>query len=137
MLNLFRLFLPAGLFLLSFSVNAGEVLSSENDQGYQFTLPVVTVGQLTNEIHSVKADLAKHREELVQVVADSTLTGAEVVIAIIAPGGMLYAANEANKKNQAEQKITMIDEDVAALEKDLVYFSALNRSSPVLLARAQ
>ncbi len=137
MLNLFRQFLLAGLCFLSFTVNADEVLSFENDQGYQSILPVVTTGQLTNEIHTVKADLAKYREELVQVVADSNLTGGGVLIAIIVPGGMLYAANKANKKKQATQKITMIDEQVAALEEDLTYFTALDRSSPVLLARAQ
>ncbi len=50
---------------------------------------------------------------------------------------MLYAANKANKKKQAAQKIAMINGQLAVLEKDLTYFTGPDRSSPVLLARAQ
>lgn len=125
-----------GLILLASAVSAGETESFSTEGGYLVSLPVVGSAELITSIHEFKAELRDRRSRLEEAAAKNTMSVADVLITVVVPGGMLYAAARIHEKQRVKQELTDVQEDMAALEGDLAHFTAVAEDADILVARA-
>ena len=132
-----RLFtLIAMLFTASMSqsAHAEQTLAMQFNTG-QFTiqLPAVEHADLVEQVVILRSQLIEDKQELTQDVADTELDGADAVITIIMPGGLLYAGYKKARYEQAKNALTSVNTDIEELSTDLVNLQAY--SPPTVVAR--
>ena len=93
--------------------------------GFYVDLPAVDSNQLFELIEAYRADLGDREHALRQYLEDNRLGARDVVITIILPGGLLYAALRKAKLQQAKGELAEITGDTLELSRDLVAMQAV------------
>jgi hypothetical protein len=113
---------------ISQSAHAEQTLALLTNTG-QFTiqLPAVEHAALIEQVEILRSQLIEDKQELVQDVADNELDGADAVITVIMPGGLLYAGYKKARYEQAKNALASVSTDIEELSTDLL---SLQSSSP-------
>ncbi len=119
------------------TVYAGDYTSEVDRDGYVSILPSANLTELTAEMHEVKSLLEGERDALEKTVAGGGMKASDVLIAVIVPGGLAYAANKARLQKQAEDQLVHIDNDISQLDSDLAHFMARAATSRMMLAQVK
>lgn len=119
---------------MSQSAHAEQTLTLLSKSG-QFTiqLPAVEHAVLIEQVEILRSQLIEDKQELVQDVADNELDGADAVITVIMPGGLLYAGYKKARCEQAKNALASVSNDIEELSTDLL--SLQSYSPPTVVAR--
>ena len=96
-----------------------------NAAGFYVTLPVVDSNQLIERISTQRAALAQREQEVRRYLEDHQLDARDMLITIIMPGGLLYAAAGKGNLEQAQVELTEISAVLDELSRDLVAMQAV------------
>lgn len=96
-----------------------------NAAGFYVTLPVVDSNQLIERISAQRASLAQREQEVRRYLEDHQLDARDMLITIIMPGGLLYAAARKGNLEQAQAELTEISAVLDELSRDLVAMQAV------------
>ncbi len=132
-----RLHLTIAFFLQTFmlqSAHAEQTLAPvSNADQFTIQLPAVDREALIEQIVKLRSQFIKHKQALVQMVADKKLDGRDAVITAIMPGGLLYAGYKKARYEQARNELASVSTDIQELSADLL--SLQSRSAPTVVAR--
>ena len=121
---------------MSQSAHAEQTLALLSNNG-QFTiqLPAVEHAVLIEQVEILRSQLIEDKQELVQDVADNELEGADAVITVIMPGGLLYAGIKKARYEQARNELDRVSADIETLSIDLQ--AVQSRTAPTVVAQAE
>lgn len=95
-----------------------------NDAGFFIALPAVDSRQLIELVKTYRAYLTDREQEVRQYLEDNQLDGKDMLITVIMPGGLLYAAIKKGNLEQAEAELAEIAADRLELSRDLLAMQA-------------
>jgi hypothetical protein len=99
--------------------------ATANHHGFYIDLPHVSADQLLGLIRSYRASLTYREEEIRRYLDKNRLDAKDALIAIIMPGGLVYAAIRKGDLEQAEVELADITEDMDELDGDLLTMQAI------------
>jgi len=131
---------PAGFFLVSTTVLSADLhatypaMSSEAS-AFIPDLPFTTPLGVVSRLHEVRADLLDRREVLVQVAAERSVGPADVFVAVVMPGGLVYAAYRMGQESQAKSRLGQMEEALSSLNGELEQFAAVTGVRDAMVTR--
>ncbi len=132
----YRLHMTFAFLLQTFmlqSAHAEQTLApASNTHQFTIQLPAVDREALIEQVVRLRSQLIKHKQALVQMVADKKLDGRDAVITAIMPGGLLYAGYKKARYEQARNELASVSTDIQELSADLL--SLQSRSAPTVVA---
>jgi hypothetical protein len=105
--------------------HARNFAPAANAAGFFIALPAVDSDQLIERIRTHRASLTHREHELRQYLDAHQLDSKDVLITIIMPGGLLYAAVKKGNLDQAEAELDQITADMDEFSRDLVAMQAM------------
>lgn len=113
MIKSVRFAAPLTLLVCAAGANADTLLASGD--GFVASLPelasVAEVGRVQRVVREERAALAE--------ASDGTLSFGEMLITVVAPGGLLYAAHKRARASEAAAELVVMEEDLALLEGEM------------------
>ena len=83
-------------------------------------LPGVDREELVDLVRSVRSQLILRKQELVQIVEDSSLKGSNAVLAAIMPGGLLYAGFQKARHENAKDELVRVSAAIEEYSSDIL-----------------
>ncbi len=77
-----------------------------------------------SRIRRARAHLQERADSLSRYVDENGLGAKDVIITVVMPGGLLYAAYRKAKLHEAQQELVAVNADVNELGRDLLVFQA-------------
>ena len=96
-----------------------------NDAGFYVALPVVDTDRLLERISAQRASLSQREQEVTEYLEDHQLGTRDVLIAVIMPGGLIYAAVRKGNLQQAQAELDQINAAMDELSRDLLAMQAV------------
>ncbi len=96
-----------------------------NDAGFYVALPAVDSDRLLERISAQQASLTRREQEITQYLEDHQLGTRDVLITIIMPGGLIYAAVRKGNLQQAQAELEQINAAMDELSRDLLAMQAV------------
>ena len=95
-----------------------------NEGGFYTALPAVNNKQLIGLLRIYQSALTQREEEITRYLDDNQLDTADVLITVILPGGLIYAAVRKANIEEAKAELAEISEDMDELSRDLLAMQA-------------
>lgn len=95
-----------------------------NTDGLYLDIPSVNYNQLIKQIRTSHARLTQRKHEKTRYLDENQLNSKDTLIAVIMPGGLLYAAARKNNLDKAQSELSEITEAMAELSYDLLTIQA-------------
>jgi hypothetical protein len=102
---------------------------------FYIDLPTVNANQLIGLIRDYRASLTQREQEMMRYLEENRLDTKDVLISIILPGGLLYAAVRKGKREQTKAELAEMSEDLDELSRDLLAMQAV--AGELTVARLQ
>ena len=96
-----------------------------NHAGFYVALPAVDTDRLIERISAQRASLTQREREVIQYLEDHQLGAKDVLITVIMPGGLIYAAVRKGNLQQAQAELDQINAAMDELSRDLVAMQAV------------
>ena len=96
-----------------------------NGAGFYTDLPTVNSRQLLGLIRAYRASLSHRQQEIMHYLEENQLDTADMLIAIILPGGLLYAAVRKGNLEQAKVELAEMTANRDELSRDLLAMQAV------------
>jgi hypothetical protein len=96
-----------------------------NDAGFYVALPTVDADRLIERISAQRASLTQREQELMQYLEDHQLGARDVLITLVMPGGLIYAAVRKGNLQQAQAELDQLNSAMDELSRDLVAMQAV------------
>jgi hypothetical protein len=93
------------------------LVPAANDAGFYLALPTVDTDRLIERISAQRASLTQREQELMQYL--------DVLITLIMPGGLIYAAVRKGNLQQAQAELDQLNSAMDELSRDLVAMQAV------------
>ena len=92
------------------------------DSGFYFNvdLPVGNDRELLARVQAQRAAMLERKESLAETVADREFDAKDVLITVIMPGGLLYAAQKKARVAMAEKELVLVDAQLQTNAHDLL-----------------
>ena len=97
---------------------------TENEGGFYTALPAVNNKQLVGLIRNYQDALTQREQEITRYLDENRLDTADVLITVIMPGGLIYAAVRKANLEEARAELTEITDDMDELSRDLLAMQA-------------
>jgi len=91
-----------------------------NNGGFYTALPAVNNNQLIDLLRLYRAALEQREEEVSRYLEENRLDTKDMLITVIMPGGLVYAAVRKANLEEARDELTEITEDMDELSRDLL-----------------
>lgn len=127
----------ASMMAVSFSVLAeregtpiaddgkGRILAHKaNAGGFYTVLPSVNSEHLAELLKLYRASLEQREEEVSRYLDENQMDAADVLITVIMPGGLIYAAAKKADLEEARSELTEITDNMSELSRDLMLLQA-------------
>lgn len=100
----------------------------------QFTIQLPSVDRevLIDQVATLRSQLIEHKQALVQFVEDKKLDRRDAIIAVIMPGGLLYAGYKKARYEQTKNELADVSADIESLSDDLLVMQT--RAAPTMVA---
>jgi hypothetical protein len=132
-----RRFILIAIFMSAFTLQQAHaeqtLVSVSGTDHFIIQLPSVDGGVLLDEMATLRSQLIKYKQALVQLVADKQLTGRDAIITAIMPGGLLYAGYKKARYEQAKSELAGVNADIESLTDDLLVMQS--RAAPTVVAQ--
>ena len=104
----------------------GRILThSANSAGFYTALPAVNSRRLAELLSLYYASLEKREQEIARYLDENQMDAADLLITVIMPGGLFYAAARKADLEEARSELNEITEDRIELSRDLVLVQTL------------
>ncbi len=110
-------------------------MQDPTSQGFIVPLPEIDPADLAADLRETRTDLEARRLHYREVAEDTQMTAGKFILALIAPGGFLFAAGSEIAHTQAENKVESLAEEIQALGEDLEMFEGIALDRRIILAR--
>ena len=97
---------------------------TENAGGFYTALPAVNNKQLVGLLRNYQEALTRREQEITRYLDENRLDTADVLITVIMPGGLIYAAVRKANLEEARAELTEITDDMDELSRDLLAMQA-------------
>ena len=97
---------------------------TENEGGFYTALPAVNNKQLVGLLRNYQEALTQREQEITRYLDENRLDTADVLITVIVPGGLIYAAVRKANLEEARAELTEITNDMDELSRDLLAMQA-------------
>lgn len=97
---------------------------TENEGGFYTALPAVNNKQLVGLLRNYQEALTQREQEITRYLDENRLDTADVLITVIMPGGLIYAAVRKANLEEARAELTEITDDMDELSRDLLAMQA-------------
>jgi hypothetical protein len=91
-----------------------------NEGGFYTPLPMVNRTQLIALLRNYQEALAEREEEISRYLGESRMDAKDVLITVIMPGGLVYAAIRKANIEEAREQLSEITDDMTELSQDLL-----------------
>ena len=106
----------------------GRILThAANSAGFYTALPAVNSRHLADLLSLYHASLEKREQEIARYLDENQMDAADMLITVIMPGGLIYAAAKKADLEEARSELNEITEDRIELSRDLVLMQTLAR----------
>lgn len=148
--NTFRLFgftLLTGLLVTATAVNADDAVHTAamedqpvlvgmtDSRGFVTQLPAVDGGALVEQLHVLRSAEIARKQDLAGELAEKQFDAGDTLVALVMPGGLLYAGYKKAAYARAKSTLDEISETIAAYSEDLAMLQA--QPQPVSVAHAE
>ena len=82
-------------------------------------LPTVDHAALVEAVSTVRSRLIRRKQALQQVIAEREADGGDLLIAVLLPGGLLYAGYQQARLEQARDELARLDAEIKGYSGDL------------------
>lgn len=96
-----------------------------NEAGFYVLLPAVDSGRLIERISAQRASVAAREQDVRRYLEEHQLGTKDILITVIMPGGLLYAATRKGRLERAETELADIGTLLDELSRDLVNMQAV------------
>ena len=97
-----------------------ERMNISNWGGLVDQLPSLTPHELLDQVQELHSNLLVLEAELEKKVVGAKFKAKDMVITIIVPGGLAYAAHKKLQQKRVEKELKSVTSEITALNKDLV-----------------
>ena len=97
---------------------------TENEGGFYTALPAVNNKQLVGLLRNYQEALTQREQEITRYLDENRLDTADVLITVIMPGGLIYAAVRKANLEEARAELAEITDDMDELSRDLLAMQA-------------
>ena len=131
-----RLLISISIFCSAFTLQtvhaeqASVLLIAENQ--FIIQLPDVDREELVDQVMTLRSELIQRKQVLLKSVADKKLDGADALITIIMPGGLLYAGYKKVRYEKAKNELDRVSNDIEEFSSDLLAVQSM--AAPVVVA---
>ncbi len=131
-----RLLMSIAIFCSAFTLQtvhaeqASVSLIAENQ--FIIQLPDVDREELVDQVMTLRSELIQRKQVLLKIVADKKLDGADALVTIIMPGGLLYAGYKKVRYEQAKNELDRVSDDIEEFSSDLLAVQSM--AVPVVVA---
>jgi len=102
-----------------------NLATTANNGGFYIDLPAVNSKQLIGLVRAYRASLTHREQEIMRYLEDNRLDAKDLLITVILPGGLLYAAVRKGNLEQAKVELAEMTEDLDELSHDLLAMQAV------------
>jgi hypothetical protein len=103
----------------------GRILAHKaNAGGFYTVLPSVNSEHLAELLRLYRASLEQREEEITRYLDENQMGTADVLITVIMPGGLIYAAARKADLEEARSELTEITANMSELSRDLMLIQA-------------
>jgi hypothetical protein len=125
-----------GLLGIAHAENADEVVmstapedlpslaSTVGPQGFVTQLPAVDNIALVEQLNELRSSLILHKQELASELEEKKFDTGDAVLALVMPGGLLYAGYKKAAYARASQNLDDVSENIAEYSSDLAMLQA-------------
>ena len=103
---------------------AVDPAATENEGGFYTALPAVNNKQLVGLLRNYQEALTQREQEITRYLDENRLDTADVLITVIMPGGLIYAAVRKANLEEARAELAEITDDMDELSRDLLAMQA-------------
>jgi len=96
-----------------------------NEAGFYVALPAVDTDRLIERISAQRASLTQREQEIREYLEDHQLGAKDLLITVIMPGGLIYAAVRKGNLQQAQAELDQINAAMDDLSRDMVAMQAV------------
>ena len=96
-----------------------------NEAGFYVALPAVDTDRLIERISAQRASLTQREQEIREYLEDHQLGAKDLLITVIMPGGLIYAAVRKGNLQQAQAELDQINAAMDELSRDMVAMQAV------------
>lgn len=132
-LTLAGLTVQAGDFNNSVSYKAGWLYINQDD-GLVVNIPAQETYEVLNQAQSVKSGLLAQKNRSAEEVENTRFKTSDTIIAMIMPGGLIYAAHKKQKHHQAKEDLTTITTQLEGVKEGLDFLK-IAYSKEILASR--
>lgn len=141
MLKVACLIAPVGLLLVSATAVSADLYATDPPtslaaQAFLPDLPFTTPLDVVSRLQALRADLSDRREVLVQVAAERSVGPADVFVAVVMPGGLVYAGYRIGQEAKAKARLERMEDELSSLNGELEEFAAMTGVRDVMVTRA-
>lgn len=102
-----------------------KLAPAANDGGFYTDLPAVNSNRLIGLIRAYRASLTQREQEITRYLEENRLDAKDILITVIMPGGLLYAAVRKGNLEQVKVELAEMTEDIDELSRDLLAMQAV------------
>jgi pyruvate/oxaloacetate carboxyltransferase len=119
-----KLFITSAIFcaaIMLTAVHADQAPVPVNilDQ-FIIQLPDVDREMLVEELEKLRGQLMQRKQVLERIVAENEQDGGDAIIAVLVPGGLLYAGYKKIRHDQAKNELDSLSADIEEFSGDLL-----------------
>ena len=118
LLTLAGLSVQAGDFNNSVSYEAGWLYINQGG-GLIANIPAHETYEVLSQVQNVRSELKSQKNKFVEEVENTRLKTSDTIIALVMPGGLLYAAHKKQRHHQAIKELKTVTSQLEELEEGL------------------
>jgi len=112
--------------------NFSEMSTIDCGNGLVARVPATAPGELVNQVRTLRSELMVRQNELNEKVAeDKDNATRDVIITVVMPGGLAYAAYRTLQYQKSQEELETITSDLDQLSKDLLMLESVEGSNRV------
>lgn len=115
--------------------NRPELVSMTDASGFVIQLPAIDSSALVEQVNALRSAEIAHKQVLAGELAETEFDAGDTMLALVMPGGLLYAGYKKAAHARAKENLAEVSETIAAYSEDLVMLQA--QLQPVAVAQAE
>ena len=112
-----------------------EMVSMTDSRGFVIQLPVVDSSALVEQVNALRSAEIARKQVLAGELAETQFDAGDTMLALVMPGGLLYAGYKKAAHARARENLGEVSETIAAYSEDLAMLQA--QLQPVSVAQAE
>lgn len=105
----------------------------QNADGLMVQIPAPVTGKLLDQVRQLRTSLLDRQVELGEIAEETSFDVADTLIAVILPGGLIYASYRKLSHDRAQDRLASVNRELSDLSKGLLLLKAERGETAVAL----